>query len=196
MCSLTSTGRGAENGHAGKALNRAGTDLYYYANGAVPEEFEDGAEASLRASPSPRHAQGGGWDGGGRPPRPGGSKAALALSPRLAAQQGQHPEEAFGPFGPDSDTGFTDHPAGLPRGRPTNELSESEAAAMAGQATHPATLYPGPADRSNQAAAGYLRNQGFTFPTMLSGTASPGQQQLAQGAPRVRACRMGGRGFG
>ncbi|KAL4432444.1 hypothetical protein ABPG77_001743 [Micractinium sp. CCAP 211/92] len=182
---LASGGRGAENGHAGKAgLNRAGTDLYYYANGVVPENFEDGAEASLRASPSPRHGQaGGGWDGTGRPPRPG-SKVALALSPRMATQQGQHPEQAFGPFELESDTGFTDQPAGLPRSRPTNELSESEAAAMTDQASRPATLYTGPADRSNQAAAGYLRNQGFTFPTMLSGNASPGQQQLMQGAPR------------
>lgn len=193
FCSLASGGRGAENGHAGKAgLNRAGTDLYYYANGVVPENFEDGAEASLRASPSPRHGQaGGGWDGTGRPPRPG-SKVALALSPRMAAQQGQDPEAAFGPFEPESDTGFTDQPAGLPRSRPTNELSESEAAAMTDQASRPATLYTGPADRSNQAAAGYLRNQGFTFPTMLSGTASPGQQQLMQGAPRVRPCTAGG----
>ncbi|KAL4437014.1 hypothetical protein ABPG75_004153 [Micractinium tetrahymenae] len=173
-----------ENGHASKApLNRAGTDLYYYANGAAGEEFDDEAEASLRASPSPRHGQGGGgggWDGGGRPPRHGGSKAAVALSPRLAAQQVQHPPEAFGL---DSDAGFRDHPAGLSRPRPTNDLSEPEAAMMAGQASRPATIYPGPADRSNQAAAGYLRNQGFTFPTMLSSAASPGQQ-LLQGAPR------------
>lgn len=196
---LASTGRGgvhgqpAENGHAGKAaLNRAGTDLYYYANGDAYEEYAEAAEASLRASPSPRHGQpggGGSWDGASRLPRHGGSKAALALTPRLAAQQDQ---PAPAGLEPDSDAGFTDHLMGPLRGRPTNEVSESEAAAMAGQSSRPATLYTGPADRSNQAAAGYLRNQGFTFPTMLAGTASPGQQQLAQGAPRVRPGRVQG----
>lgn len=109
-------------------------------------------------------ADGGSGAAAGRPPR-----SKMRLSPR----QG------------DSDAQFTEASAPLRRG--LNEASESEAAALSGSGQHPAHLYAGPADRSNQAAAGYLRNQGFTFPTMLSAGASPGQSQLLPTAPRVRA---------
>lgn len=40
-----------------------------------------------------------------------------------------------------------------------NEVSESEAAALCGSGQRPAHLYAGPANRSNTAAAEYLRNQ-------------------------------------
>lgn len=170
---------------SGRPLARANTDLYY-ANGG--HEDEDGY--AERVPLSPRHgatagaggANGhaaGGWadaSGGGaaRPPRG-------KPSPRLSPRQG------------DSDAHFTEASV-PPLRRGINEVSESEAGALSGSGQRPATLYAGPADRSNQAAAGYLRNQGFSFPTMLASGASPGQSQLLSGAPRVRARLEGGAG--
>ena len=72
--------------------------------------------------------------------------------------------------------------------RLVHEVSESDVGAMAGgSGQRGAHIYAGPADRANQAAAGYLRNQSFSFPSMLVTLASPAQQQLMQTAPRVRA---------
>lgn len=260
------SGTGRDSAPSGKPLTRANTDLYY-ANG-VEEEL---LEIDRAASPSPRQSvllgAGGsaanGWaDGGGaaaaRPPRP-------KSSPRMPAPMLGPPSGRAG----ETDAAFTDGtPPGL-RGR-MNEVSESEAAALCGSGQRPAHLYAGPANRSNTAAAEYLRNQvggwgaaasarwrscagwlvavarfrgdghlqvvpcpeavasctwwspwplprgcmlvarwlrraceplpvmpriprasarvqGFTFPTMLAAGASPGQAQLLQAAPRVRA---------
>lgn len=132
-----------------------------------------------RASPSPRGstAAGNGWGegasgGGGRTPR---AKPSARLSQPAVESEDQGL--------------FTE--GSLPRpGRRPNELSESEAAALAGSGQRPAHLYAGPSDRS-QATAGYLRGQGFSFPTMLAGGASPGQSQLLQSAPRVGGCGGG-----
>ncbi len=111
------------------------------------------------ASPSPRQSvlvgAGGGaaaWADGagsaaGRPPRP-------KSSPRMPAPMLGPPSGRAG----ETDAAFTDGtPPGL-RGR-LNEVSESEAAALSGSGQRPAHLYAGPANRSNTAAAEYLRNQ-------------------------------------
>jgi hypothetical protein len=172
------SGTGRDSAPSGKPLARANTDLYY-ANGVEDELLE----VDRVASPSPRQSvlvgAGGsanGWaDGGGsaagRPPRP-------KSSPRMPVPMLGPPSGRAG----ETDAAFTDGtPPGL-RGR-INEVSESEAAALSGSGQRPAHLYAGPANRSNTAAAEYLRNQGFTFPTMLAAGASPGQAQLLQSAP-------------
>ena len=148
------------------------------------------------ASPSPRQsvlvAAGGagaanGWgdgSGAGRPPRP-------KASPRMSAAQLAPPAGRAG----ETDAAFTDGtPPGLRGG--LNEVSESEAAALSGSGQRPAHLYAGPANRSNTAAAEYLRNQvGGAVPGAAAwicccvegGTAAAGAAAAA-GAEAAAAC--------
>lgn len=153
-CSIQS-GTGRDSGPSGKPLARANTDLYY-ANGVEDELLE----VDRMASPSPRQsalmgaggsvngwAEGGAAAAAGRPPRP-------KSSPRMPAPMLGPPSGRAG----ETDAAFTDGtPPGL-RGK-MNEVSESEAAALSGSGQRPVHLYAGPANRSNTAAAEYLRNQ-------------------------------------
>lgn len=154
----------ADNPPSGKPLARANTGLYY---------GEEGAEG--------QQAAGGKAGNGHLDPRGSRGKQSPRFMQPLAP--GQHHHD-----GPDTEALLSeDNAAGLPpqRLRQVNEVSESEAWAVVGRGERPAHIYAGPADRSNQAAAGYLRNQSFSFPTMLAAGASPSQAQMLQAAPRV-----------
>ncbi|EFN59016.1 hypothetical protein CHLNCDRAFT_137692 [Chlorella variabilis] len=153
----------ADNPPSGKPLARANTGLYY---------GEEGAEG--------QQAAGGKAGNGHLDPRGSRGKQSPRFMQPLAP--GQHHHD-----GPDTEALLSeDNAAGLPpqRLRQVNEVSESEAWAVVGRGERPAHIYAGPADRSNQAAAGYLRNQSFSFPTMLAAGASPSQAQMLQAAPR------------
>ena len=180
-----------ENGVRG-SLERHGTGLYY-ANGMRYEEEEEeqanGGEPPMPAARQQANGHSHGWQpdgsgfgsgGAGRAP-PRGKQGGARLSP----PQPHHPQQNG-----DSEAMYSDG-SGLPGDgqlRLVHEVSESDVGALAGgSGQRGAHIYAGPADRANQAAAGYLRNQSFSFPSMLGTPASPAQQQLMQTAPRVRA---------
>ncbi|KAL4859603.1 AMP deaminase [Chlorella vulgaris] len=166
----------AEHG-SGKPLVRADTELYYGEGLDADREAGLARQAAAAAAANghthshPHGGSGNGWADGGRGSGGSRSKHNSRVAPPHYQPNGGETEGLLSEDGTASQ-----HLRGMA------EASESELGAlMQGHSDRPAQMYAGPAERSNQAAAGYLRNQSFSFPTMPPHGASPAQAQLLPG---------------
>jgi hypothetical protein len=166
----------AEHG-SGKPLVRADTELYYGEGLDAEREAGLARQAAAAAAANghthshPHGGSGNGWADGGRGSGGSRSKHTSRVAPPHYQPNGGETEGLLSEDGTASQ-----HLRGMA------EASESELGAlMQGHSDRPAQMYAGPAERSNQAAAGYLRNQSFSFPTMPPHGASPAQAQLLPG---------------
>lgn len=156
---------------------RADTELYYGEGLDAEREAGLARQAAAAAAANghthshPHGGSGNGWADGGR-----GSSGSRSKHPSRVAPP------HYPPNGGETEGLLSEDGTASQHLRGMAEASESELGAlMQGHSDRPAQMYAGPAERSNQAAAGYLRNQSFSFPTMPPHGASPAQAQLLPG---------------